>query len=62
MEATEKRQLYRDIESGETIDGLQLFREYCDAVKAGCIDSIEQTFDWYVHNCLTCNDGTLERL
>lgn len=47
---------YRDIETGETVTLEELKQEYL--MLADTVE--EQTFDEYLENCLTRNNGTLE--
>jgi len=54
--------LYKDIESNETVTREQLYSEYRTAVESGNIDEQEQSFSWYLTNCLTAYGGTLEEL
>ena len=50
---------YYDIESGEVITREQLFKEYKHNREI-MPDEYNYSFDEYVNNCMTANNGTLE--
>ena len=54
-------QMFLDIESGEKVTLGQLMEEYEQNRKA-MPSEYNYSFDEYVANCLTENNGTLERL
>ena len=56
-----KRTMYRDIETGEAVTIEQLHKEY-EQMKQEQPDEYGYSFMDYVHNCLTENNGTLERI
>lgn len=51
--------IFKDIESGETITLEQLEKEYY-MLKLEDPESYDYSFDEYINNCLTRNNGTLE--
>lgn len=53
--------MFRDIESGEKVTLAQLMEEYKQNRQA-LLSGVICSFDEYVENCLTENNGTLERL
>jgi len=53
--------MFRDIESGEKVTLAQLMEEYKQNRQA-LLSGVNCSFDEYVENCLTENNGTLERL
>ncbi len=54
-------QMFLDIESGEKVTLAQLMEEYKQNRQA-LLSGVNCSFDEYVENCLTENNGTLERL
>ena len=52
--------MWRDIESGDIVTREQLYTEYMEALSIGIID--QMTFNEYITNSLTVNNGTLERV
>lgn len=54
--------MYYDIEQGALVSEKQIYREYMEAIARKEIDQTEISFAWYVHNCLACNGGTLEKI
>ena len=52
--------MYIDIESGKTVTTEQLYTEYMH-MKREQPSEYDYTFPEYVRNCLTENNGTLER-
>lgn len=53
--------MFFDIESGEYITTEQLFSEYIENRKSNP-DEYSYSFPEYVKNCLTVNNGTLEKI
>jgi hypothetical protein len=56
----EKTKKWLDIESREIVTAKQLYDEYIDNMEDGTCGAC--TFDEYVINCLTINNGTLQEL
>lgn len=52
--------MWRDIESGEIVTREQLYAEYMEALASGIVDPM--TFNEYINNSLTRNNGTLETI
>lgn len=52
--------MWIDIESGETITTEQLRNEY-EQLKQAQPTEYNYSFDEYIRNCMTENNGTLER-
>ena len=49
---------YYDIEQEQIVTREQLFVEYKELIESGNIETV--TFEQYINNCLTRNNGTLE--
>ena len=56
----ELKNKWRDIESGEIITESQLRKEWKAAMESGECDPV--TFEQYIENCMTYNNGTLENI
>lgn len=54
--------VYFDIESGKTVTIDQLKTEYIESIKNNPKEFINVSFPEYIENCLTENNGTLERI
>lgn len=53
--------MYIDIETNETITTEQLFKEYTEN-KQNAPEEYNYSFAEYINNCLTRNNGTLEKI
>ena len=53
--------MFRDIETGEAVTIEQLHKEY-ERMKQEQPDEYGYSFKEYIRNCLTENNGTLERI
>jgi len=53
--------MYIDIETNEIITTEQLFSEY-ESMRSAQPEEYNYSFADYVHNCLTENNGTLEKI
>lgn len=56
-----KNRLWLDIETGELVTEAQLRREFIELQEDADSEYGEVTFEQYINNCLTINNGTLER-